>query len=366
MSDTLATPAPSSTAPGTEAHTDAPGTVLWYTRCPVPSPLGIAARLGWLETEFQPLGLQVKSIIDSPVKAIRESHFSHHLAWSFRQGGNIPPLWARAQGAATRLVALTWTDEFQAVIARRDSPLRSAADLAGRRLGVPLRVGEQIDFHRATALKGLHSALGTAGLGWADIVPVDLTITEPVLLGPGHASLHGLRRRHPYLAEISALERGEVDAVFVKGAEGIVVANLIGAQTVVETGHHPDPRVRINNGTPRLLTVDEALARDRPDLVQRLLALVRRGGEWAEAHPDETLRFVAREIGSTEEAVLASNGPEVHRHLGLSLAPELLDAVDHFKGFLLQQGFLSADFSVADWVDAAPLESLGALALEAA
>src|SRR5450830_1518441 len=118
MSETLAAPAPSST----DDPTDAPGTVLWYTRCPVPSPLGIAARLGWLEAEFQPLGLQVKSIIDSPVKAIRESHFSHHLAWSFRQGGNIPPLWARAQGAATRLVALTWTDEFQAVTARCAAP----------------------------------------------------------------------------------------------------------------------------------------------------------------------------------------------------------------------------------------------------
>jgi ABC-type nitrate/sulfonate/bicarbonate transport system substrate-binding protein len=85
-----------------------------------------------------------------------------------------------------------------------------------------------------------------------------------------------------------------VDAIFVKGAEGVLVANLIGAQIVSEFGRHPDPRVRINNGTPRTLTVDAALAGQRPDLVVELLRVVQRAGRWAEAHPDETLRFVAR------------------------------------------------------------------------
>jgi hypothetical protein len=33
--------------------------------------------------------------------------------------------------------------------------------------------------------------------------------------------------------------RGEVDAIFVKGAEGVLVANLIGAQIVSEFGLTP-------------------------------------------------------------------------------------------------------------------------------
>lgn len=338
----------------------APASVLWYTRCPAPSPLGLAARLGWLESEFQALGLEVRSIIDSPVKSVRESHFNHHLPWSFRQGGNIPPIWARARGARTRLVGITWTDEFQAVITRGDSPLRQAAELAGRRIGVPRRVHDAIDFHRATALKGLDSALGLAGLTLSEVQTVDLTITEPSLAAPDDPSLHGLRRRHPYLAELQALASGEVEAVFVKGAEGVLAANLIGARVLADLGSHPDPKVRINNGTPRLLTIDQALTDERPDLVLRLLRLVRRAGAWAASHPDETLRFVAREIQASEETVLASNGPQLHAHLDLQLRPDWLDAIGYFKDFLRRQGVVEGDFEVANWVDAGPLQALQA------
>ncbi len=48
---------------------------------------------------------------------MRESHFTHALDFSFRQGGNIPPIWARSGGRQTRVVGITTTDEFQAVIA---------------------------------------------------------------------------------------------------------------------------------------------------------------------------------------------------------------------------------------------------------
>src|SRR5690606_4497389 len=65
----------------------------------------------------------------------------------------------------------------------------------------------------------------------------------------------------------------EVDAIFVKGAEGILIANLIGAQVVVQTGQHPDPIIRVNNGCPRPLTVDDALVQERPDLVTKLVSL---------------------------------------------------------------------------------------------
>lgn len=336
--------------------------VLWYTRCPVPSPLGIAARQGWLAQTFAEEGIAIESIIDSKDRSVRESHFDHHLAWSFRQGGNIPPIWARAKGRTTRLVAITWTDEFQAIVTLPGRGIASIEQLAGRRFAVPRRVNDLIDFHRATALKGVVSGLSLAGLTTKDLTLVELPIEESVILAQGEPSLFGLRRRHPYFREVEALVSGEVDAIFLKGAEGVVVANLIGAQVVAEFGNHPDPKVRINNGTPRVLTVDDALSQQRPDLVVRLLDVVARAGRWAEAHPDETLRFVAREISTSEEAVLASNGPEVHRHLGIGLDAPLVAAIGHFKDFLLEWGFLPADFDLDAWVDHAPLRALQAQA----
>ncbi|EGL62846.1 putative dibenzothiophene desulfurization enzyme B [Agrobacterium sp. ATCC 31749] len=324
---------------------------LWYTRCPAPTPLSIAVQLGWIEERFAGHGISVSSIRDSADPAVRQSHFDHRLDWSFRQGGNIPPIWAKSGGRQTRLVGLTRTDEFQAVIALPASGISKGRDLKGRRIGLPKRPNETIDFQRATSLKGIVSALTVSDLSIADVELVDLTAREPVLLGPDDERFHGLRRRLPYGEEIAALHRGQIDAFFVKGAEGVTVANLIGAQVVVSTGFHPDPKIRINNGTPRPLTVDATFADERPDLVAELVATVQRVAQWAEDNPAEAVRFIAREIGVSEEAVLAANGADVHRNLRLDLDADELEALSHFKDFLLQWKFIPDDFDVRDWAD---------------
>jgi ABC-type nitrate/sulfonate/bicarbonate transport system substrate-binding protein len=324
---------------------------VWYTRCPVPTPVGLAAQLGYLDEEFRKDGVTLKSIIDSPDRNIRQSHFNHTLDWSFRHGGNVPPIRARSEGRKTRLVGITWTDEFQAIITLPQTGIRTTKDLKGRRFGIARRPEGIVDFMRATALKGLVSALSLEGLVLNDVETVDITLSQSVLSTQEGPSLFGLKRRQAYGEEVAALIRGDVDAIYVKGTAGINVANLIGAVQVVEFGFHPDAKIRINSGSPRVLTVDERLADERPDLVARLLGSIFKASAWAEAHPDETRRFVAREAGATEEQVLAANGPDVHKHLGLGLEPELVAAVGHYKDFLHDFGFLAADFDIGDWAD---------------
>ncbi|MGO4714619.1 ABC transporter substrate-binding protein [Bradyrhizobium sp. 2TAF24] len=335
-----------------------PGTV-WYTRCPVPSPLGIAVRLGWVEELFARENIAVQSIVDSKDRNVRESHFNHHLAWSFRQGGSIPPLRARSEGRATRLVALTWTDEFQAVVTLPGSRIETTKDLVGRRFGVARRPADIVDFHRATALKGLVSALSLEGLAARDVEIVEIPTNESVIVPVGDPRLFGLRRRLTYSHEVAALLRGEVDAIYVKGAEGVSLANLFGLRVVSEFGFHPDPRIRVNTGTPRTLTVDDTFLRERPDLVRGLLGEVVRAGEWAANHADETVRIIAQEVLTSEEAVLAAHGRDVHRTLGITLDAPFVDAIESFKDFLFEWGFLEANFSVRDWVAAEPLADVG-------
>ncbi|MCE7796153.1 ABC transporter substrate-binding protein [Sphingobium sufflavum] len=336
---------------------------IWYTRCPVPTPVGLAVQLGYLDEAFGKEGVTLNSIIDSQDRSIRTSHFDHHLAYSFRHGGNVPPIRARSEGARTRLVGITWTDEFQAIITLPHTGIRTTRDLIGRRFGVARRPAGIVDFMAATALKGLVSALSLEGLTTSDVEIVDIPLTLSVLDEREGPQLHGLRSRHPYGAEVAALIRGDVDAIYVKGTGGVTVANLLAAHAVAEFGFHPDPKIRINSGSPRVLTVDEALAEDRPDLVTTILATLHRASAWAEAHPDEVRRFVAREVNASEEVVAAANGPDLHRHLGIGLEPELLDAISHYKDFLHEWGFLAENFDVAEWVDHRPWAGLDARAV---
>jgi ABC-type nitrate/sulfonate/bicarbonate transport system substrate-binding protein len=219
---------------------------------------------------------------------------------------------------------------------------------------------------RATALKGLVSALSLEGLAVEDVEIAEILLDDSVLASQEGPSLFGLKRRHAFGEEAAALIRGEVDAIFVKGAAGIAVANLIGAIQVAEFGFHPDPKIRINSGSPRVLTVDEKLARERPDLVARLIETILAASRWAGAHPEETRRFAAGESDASEEQVLAANGPDLHRHLGLGLEPELVGAISHYKDFLRDNGFLAGDFDVEEWVDRRPFDLVDIRAANAA
>jgi ABC-type nitrate/sulfonate/bicarbonate transport system substrate-binding protein len=323
---------------------------LWYTRCPTPTPLGLAVKLGFLQSTLAAKSVGLQSLQSSTDEKVRASHFDHTQPWSFRQGGNIPPIHARASGRDTRLIGINWIDEFQAVITLPSSGVRTVAELVGKRLGLPRQPPGIIDFQRATALKGLLSTLQVAGIAREAVRFVDVATGTAQWGGTTPGYPPQLVRRLPYANEITQLIKGEIDAFFVKGAEGLSLAHQFNAVILSETGGHADPAIRINNGTPRLLTVDGTLARERPDLVQSLLEAVAEAARWAAQHPDETRRFVAQEIGVSEEAVQGAFGPELHLKFSTSIDAPGLQAIDSFKGFLLAEGFIDNDFSVEAWV----------------
>ena len=195
---------------------------LWYTRCPVPTPLGIASQLGWIQAEFASDGIQINTLQETSDRDLRESHYDHHLPYSFRQGGNVPALWARSQGADTRVIGFNWVDESQLVVALPESGILHPKHLKGRRLALPLH-NNSIDHGRASALRGYLSTLELAGLGADDVEFVDVPVESSNI---GWTSQGSPRPGGSYAIQAKALLEGRVDAIYLKGARGVETASL--------------------------------------------------------------------------------------------------------------------------------------------
>ncbi|REE96875.1 ABC transporter substrate-binding protein [Thermomonospora umbrina] len=320
---------------------------IWFTRCPVPTASGLAHNLGWLTEEFAGNGLSV-GVLQDEGPALAHHHFDHRLVGLFREGGNVPALAARSEGAPTRLIGLTWIEEWQSILVRPDSGIIDAAGLRGARVALPAWAESRAkSFPRAMALHGIKGALGPAGLTLDDVSFVEV----PATLSPS-VGRHARTLTWPGLAELAA---GTVDAVYVKGARAAEQASEFGAVVAVDLDTHPDPRTRVNNGTPRPITVHEELLRDRPDLVTGFLTQVLRAADWAAWNPAEVRDILARETRSGAGGVAVAYRGDFHRRLHPDLSTERLDLLRIQKDFLLRHGFLADDVDLDAWAAPEPL-----------
>lgn len=321
---------------------------LWYTRCPVPTASGIAQNRRWLHDAFSTVGVQLESIRASADRSVRESHFRHNLPGSFREGGNVPPIWARSKGQQTTVVAITWVDEAQLVLVRDDSDIQTVNDLHGRRLGLGLHSGtDLVDVLRAESLRGLLTALKINDVRRDEVEFVDLP-AERWELRETDASAP----KRNILVE--AVLEGTVDAVFVKGA-GTAAALARGLRPIADLNTEPDPLLRVSAGSPRPVTVDTATLREHPELVDRYLAVLLKTAEWATKNPDGVVSTVAAETGAPEADVRQAFGPKVHLAFEPKLDPVYIAGLADQKDFLLAEGFIPADFDIDGWIDPAPL-----------
>jgi 2'-hydroxybiphenyl-2-sulfinate desulfinase len=143
--------------------------------------------------------------------------------------------------------------------------------------------------------------------------------------------------------------------VYVKGARSAEQAREVGAVVAIELDGYPDRRTRVNNGTPRPITVHERILVERPELVVRFLAQTLRAADWAADHLDDVRAILARETRSGAEGVAAAYRNDFHRSLHPTLDADRLDLLRQQKDFLLVHGFLAADVDVDAWADPEPL-----------
>jgi ABC-type nitrate/sulfonate/bicarbonate transport system substrate-binding protein len=156
---------------------------------------------------------------------------------------------------------------------------------------------------------------------------------------------------------VIGLLRGEVDAIYLKGAQGAEIAHLFGLDTVIDTGSHPEPFIRANNGTPRTLTVDANLLENHFDVAVTIVEQVLRAEAWAQEHPDETRLFLARETNTNEYWARTAYGEDAHNRLKTDLAEQSINGLQHFTDFLARWEFIPRSFNVREWIDVRPFEA---------
>ncbi|MEU5692796.1 ABC transporter substrate-binding protein [Actinosynnema sp. NPDC020468] len=326
---------------------------IWYTRCPVPTASGLAYNLGWLAEDFAADGLEVGVLQDAPPE-IAARHFDHRLVGLFREGGNVPALVAKSEGAPTRLIGLTWIDESQVIVVRPDSGITAPEHLAGRRVALPAKAADHArSFPRAMALHGFTGALGTVGLSTEDVTFVEVPT--------GQGDVGRGARGGSSLFGVEALAEGTVDAVYIKGAQAAEQAAAHGLVIGIDLDSFTDRRFRVNNGTPRPITVHERILAERPDLVARFLVQTLRAADWAADNLDRVREILAGETRSGVDGVVAAYRDGFHKGLHPDLSDERLDLLDRQKDFLLSNGFLAQDVDVRAWAAHEPLAEARAL-----
>ncbi|HVW68765.1 MAG TPA: ABC transporter substrate-binding protein [Steroidobacteraceae bacterium] len=338
----------------------------WYTRCPTATAFSIAIQLGWVAEEFRnEPGITFRALQTSKDPKVHLSHYTHTQKNSFRHGGCFPALYAQSSGSNIRLIGLSWSHSSAQILALPDSPIRTAADLKGKRLLVLRRPKGEVDFIAATALRTYEAALASVGLSFDDVTivnhAVDRTlVSDRVQHGDSsYVTFAKNRKVGRNIENIWGLLKGEADVI----VGGDTLIEVLGLQTVFDSSTLPVLQ-RSNNSTPQTFAVSAELLEERPDFVARVYARALQAVEWARNNRSEAIRIVAREQARTEQQVEDAYGERFLDTLEVGLDPHHIEALKYLKDFALRHGFIPKDFDVAAWIDPRPLEAAKALVEE--
>lgn len=315
----------------------------------MPAASGVAWALGWMTDAFGCDNINVKRVQEAGLNLVADDP-ERQTRYLFREGGNIQALAARALGAPTRVIGLTWIDERQAIMVRPDTRILEPADLKGLRFALPgfgRSRGESIA--RGMSLHGIQSALALGGLVLADVDLVD--VPAPPVEQP---SIEGMRR---LWLGLEWLANGRVDAVYVKGAAAAETAARLNLSVGIDLDAYPSRLARVNNGTPRPITVHEHMIDHHFDLVVRFLEQSLRAADWASTNLAPLRPILMQETLASSIAVDTAYRDDFHRSLHPDLSADRIGMLVMQADFLWAHGFLDARVDVSRWVDPRPLQA---------
>ncbi len=216
-----------------------------------------------VEDAFAPLGIEIKWIDFQFGPPLLEAINVGSVDFGFV--GDAPPIFAQAGGARIRYVAVVTSDgNTQAIIVPEDSPIKTLADLRGKRVAFA---------KGSSAHNLLVAALEKAGLSWSDI--------SPAPLAPADAT--------------AAFVKGSVDAWSIWDPY-LALAELNDHVRVIvfdKDVHKPNS----------FFIASTDFVEKYPSLVARLNTVFASEGVWADTHHEEVAKAQADATGVDIQAI---------------------------------------------------------------
>ena len=209
-----------------------------------------------LEAHFAPKGIAVKWVEFSSGPPMLEAMNVGSV--DYGAVGDAPPIFAQSAGATIVYAAGQPVTNGQGILVPKNSPIRTIADLKGKRVG----------FTRGSSAHNVVvQALEKAGLSYADITPVYLT---PPDAGPafGNGSIDAWAVWDPYLAIGEIRQNGRIlaNASEITKANSFYIAN-------------------------------RGFAKNQGTVLQYIIDVTTSTAAWAEAHRDDVAKSLSAVTG---------------------------------------------------------------------
>lgn len=213
----------------------------------------VLKKFGWLEEDLSKDGVAVKWLFSAGSNKANELVSSN--ASDFGSTAGAAALLARTNGVPLKTVYVYSKPEWTALVAPKDSPIKTVADLKGKKVAVTR--GTDPFFFLLRSLK-------EAGLSQNDVEIVNLQHADGRL----------------------ALERGQVDAWSGLDPHMATVELKNGARLFYRN---------IDFNTFGVLNAREEFLQKYPDIVKRVIAQYERARKWILDNPDEAAQILAEE-----------------------------------------------------------------------
>jgi sulfonate transport system substrate-binding protein len=219
--------------------------------------LALVKHKGSLEKQLSPSGVAVKWLEFPSGPPMLEALNANSI--DFATVGEAPPVFAQSAGVPLVYVGnSSASPEGLAILIRNNSPIRTVADLKGKKVGVTK--GSSAHFM-------VTQALASVGLQYTDI--------QPVYLSPADAR--------------AAFEQGNIDAW------GIWDPFLAAAQ------RHGGARIlRDGKGIAswrEFFVTSKNFANANPEIVKQILTTINEVGSWAKKNPHQVVEILAPQLG---------------------------------------------------------------------